>query len=269
MERFPQNLTIPVRHCGPPTSGNGGWSAGALASLLTPGRPDHDTGNRAVSWPSIEVTLRQPPPLDAPMTVALDDSGNTVASFGGAVVLSARIVPDVDPAPVDAVPVEVARAAEAAYPGLVNHPFPTCFACGTDRAAGDGLRIFPGSVEPVGGRNRVAATWTPDPSVQEESGDDTDEHERASLANTWAALDCIGAWSADMGERLMVLGRMTAAVDTLPVIGEEHVVTGLHHGTEGRKSFTSTTIHDHDGRIVARADQVWIAIDPAALQTSA
>ena len=48
------------------------------------------------------------------------------------------------------------------YPGLGNHPFPTCFACGPDRAEGDGLRIFPG---PVGGasgdRGYVASLWVP------------------------------------------------------------------------------------------------------------
>jgi hypothetical protein len=258
MEHFPHDLTIPARHSGPPNSGNGGWSAGALAGLV-----DHDCPeNRADTWPPIEVTLRQPPPLDAPMNVSVDTDGATVASFGGAVVMSARLVPDADPVPVERVPADVARAAEATYPGLTHHPFPTCFACGTGREPGDGLRIFPGVVEPFEGHARVAATWTPHPSVREDWHEYVDDHGRASLATTWAALDCTGAWAADIGERMMVLGRITTAVDALPAIGEQHVVVGAHLRTEGRKSFTATTLYDADDRIVARAEHVWVAIDP-------
>jgi acyl-CoA thioesterase FadM len=56
---------------------------------------------------------------------------------------------------------------------------------------------------------------------------------------------------------------MTARVDTLPVIGEEHVVLGLACGREGRKTFTASTLYDDDGRVVATAEHVWIAVDPA------
>jgi hypothetical protein len=61
----------------------------------------------------------------------------------------------------------------------------------------------------------------------------------------------------------MVLGRMTARVDDLPVIGEPHVVVGEGRGQEGRKTFTASTLHDADGRIVGRAEHVWVAVDPA------
>ena len=62
----------------------------------------------------------------------------------------------------------------------------------------------------------------------------------------------------------MVLAGMTAHVDTLPVIGEEHVLVGLACGREGRKTFTASTLYDADGRVVARAEHVWVAIDPTA-----
>ena len=82
-----------------------------------------------------------------------------MASYDGAEV--ARAMPaDHDLVPVAPVDAATARAAEAAYPGLTAHPFPTCFACGTGREPGDGLRIFPG---PGGATGRVAATWTPRP----------------------------------------------------------------------------------------------------------
>jgi len=62
----------------------------------------------------------------------------------------------------------------------------------------------------------------------------------------------------------MVLAGMTARVDTLPVIGEEHVVVGQDRGREGRKTFTAATLYDRDGRVVASAEHVWVAVDPAA-----
>lgn len=263
MEQFPaHDLTVPARHCGPPTSGNGGWTAGALAALIDHNCPE----DRAKSWPTIEVTLRQPPPLDAPMTITTDGD-LTTASFGGAEIASARVARDVDPADVPAVPVEEARAAMARYPGHTFHPFPTCYVCGTDRAEGDGQRIFPGQVEDADEMARAASVWVPQPSMAEDWHQYVDEHGRASLADTWAALDCVGGWAGDMTERLMVLGRMTAAVDTLPVLGEEHVVVGQKRGAEGRKTFTAGTLYDSDGRVVARAEHVWIAIDPDTFGT--
>ena len=81
---------------------------------------------------------------------------------------------------------------------------------------------------------------------------------------TWAALDCVGGWAGDLEERLMVLGGMTARVDSLPVVGDEHVVVGQARGQDGRKTFTASTLYDPDGRIVAVAEHVWIAVDPAA-----
>ena len=261
IEHFPTTeLTVPSRFCGPKDSGNGGWTAGSLAALV-PGREGED---RCRSWPPIEVTLRKPPPLDVPLAVRHLDAEQppvTVLAEGDDRVAEARVVQG-EVMPVEAVPVEEARAAMATYPGLRTHPFPTCFACGTGRAEGDGLRIFPGLVSPAAdGGQRVASVWTPAPSVGEDFHEYVDEVPRASLPVTWAALDCTGGWAADLEERMMVLGRMTAEIDALPAIGEEHVVVGQLLGAEGRKSFTASTLYDADGRIVGRARHVWIAVD--------
>ena len=72
------------------------------------------------------------------------------------------VVPPVD--------LETAVAAAARYPGLVEHPFPSCYVCGPQRA--DGLRIFPGRL-PDG---RTAAPFRAPAQV--------------SAATVWAALDC-------------------------------------------------------------------------------
>lgn len=242
-------LFVPARYCGPAKSGNGGYVAGALARELG------DTGDRAVA-----VTLRQPPPLDATMRVSAV-AGGIELTFGGAVVASAAVT-DRSFDPVEAVSWEEAVLASEAYPGRSSHPFPTCFSCGTRRP--DGLRIFPGEVPSTREeRTRVAAPWTPDDSLATQEQGYDDPAPRASLAATWSALDCIGGWAGDMTERLMVLGRMTAIVDDLPVVGEQHVLTGEHRGSEGRKTFTASTLHDADGRIVGRAEHVWLAVDPA------
>jgi hypothetical protein len=244
-------LVVPRRFRGPSASGNGGWSAGALAHVLDPAHGS-----------AVTVTLRQPPPLETPMDVSADGAG-VVATRDGAVVLQAQSAAT-EPGRVDPVPADEARAAEAAYPGLVGHPFPECFACGTGREPGDGLRIFPGRVSDQGDLVRAAATWTPDESLHEDWHEYAGAERRASLPVTWGALDCVGAWAADMAERMMVLGRMTARIASLPVVGEEHVVVGLARGTDGRKRHTSATIYDSRGDLVGVAEHIWIQVDPAA-----
>lgn len=241
------DLLIPARFNGPARSANGGFAAGSLAERV-PGS-DHGT---------VEVTLRQPPPLESVLAVSRQD-GATVLSFGGSVLASARLVDD-DLEPVDGVSADVAVQAMQGYPGRSHHPFSTCFGCGPDRAEGDGLRIFPG---PVGqDRGYVASLWVPS-EAHAESGDLVDGVDRCGRATTWAALDCIGGWSEDVEGRPCVLGRMTARVDALPVVGEPHVVVGRHLGTDGRKSFTASTLYDADDRVVGCARHTWIQVDPA------
>ena len=228
-------LVVPARFNGPAGSGNGGWSAGALAAYV-----DADGG-------AVEVTLRQPPPLDTPMEVVEDDGVMTAMHEGAPALVARRAA--LAPEGVPAVSMALAREAATRYPGLEQHPFPTCFSCGTAREPGDGLRIFPGRVDDLDGRPRVAAPWV--------AGE-------ADLRVVWAALDCAGAWAADMEDRMMVLGRMTAEVLGTPVAGEEHVVVGLARGSEGRKHRTATTVVDPRGAVLGRAEQVWIEVSPDA-----
>jgi len=219
-------------------SGNGGWTAGALAALT---ELDPVAG--------VAVSLLAPPPLDVPMGVETVD-GTAELSIDGTPVARATATAETPELAIEPVSIAEARAAKESYAGFRMHPFPTCFVCGPDRA--DGLRIFPGPVAEQSGLARVAGTWTPDETVADDP-----------VAATWAALDCIGGWAGGLEERMMVLARMTAWVDVLPETGTEHVVLGLGRGTEGRKTRTAAELLDPDGRVVGRAEHLWIAVDPA------
>jgi hypothetical protein len=258
------DLTIAARFCGPAGSGNGGYTAGSLAGLVPAG----------TDRPVIEVTLRHPPPLDVAMKVEhvrADDPSNvsghasTVLLMGGAKIGEARVC-EADLEPVEEVSTEEAEAAMTRFPGFVSHPFPSCFSCGPDRSKGDGLRIFPGPVRGDRVAPVVASTWVPHRSLAESSDLVDDGPPQVGLGTAWAALDCVGGWAGDIGERKMVLGRMTAQIDALPLVGEPHVVLGIPLGSEGRKTFTSSTLYDSDRRIVGRARHTWIAIDPSSFR---
>jgi hypothetical protein len=231
------SLTVPRRFNGPPRSGNGGWVSGALAARL----PGQGVG-RAVT-----VTLRMPPPLEVPLPVTPTANG-AVLSHDGRTVAEASNA-EHDPVPVAPVPVAEATLAEASYAGHRSHPFPGCFVCGTDRRPGDGLRIFAGPVGPASPEsgNRVAAGWTP---------------YEASVAVTWAALDCPGGWSSDLEGRPSVLGRITVLVHDLPRTSERYVVVGEERRIDGRKTLTAATLYGPRDEVVATAEHVWIAIDP-------
>ena len=252
--RQPSILIVPPRFRGPTSSGNGGWTSGALAAFL-PGAP------------AVTVRLFAPPPLDTPMIVevgvAEDGSGRrvAVARAGGHVVLQASETAD-DLAALDAVDLDVAREAETRYGGLTDHPFPECFACGTGRERGDGLALRPGVVAQgedglAGGM--VATTWVPTAAQAGADGVVT-----APVA--WAALDCPGGWSVNLAGRPMVLGTMTTALGRLPRVGEGCVVVGRCERTEGRKASTVSTLRGDGGEVLGRARAVWIAVDTAAVQ---
>ena len=252
-------LGVPHRFRGPARSGNGGWTAGALAERLGPAAV---TGGGCAA---VEVTLRRPPPLDTELAVVVEDHhGDRVtraALRNGDATVAEAVCTDRPLTPLDIVAPAVAEAVMTDYPGHRSHPFPECFACGPARAPGDGLRIFPGPVP--GPAATVASLWVPHASLAE-SGDVVDAGvERVGVATAWAALDCVGGWSEDLEGRPCVLGRMTARVDALPVVGEQHVVVGHRVGVDGRKTFTASTLYDSDGRVVATAEHVWVAVDPA------
>jgi hypothetical protein len=231
-------LVIPARLNGPPTTANGGVSAGLLAAHLPSGA-------------TVEVTLRRPPRLDTPMRVDVDRAAAQL--FDGAdLVAEAQVVDDaVVGAAVPAVDVDAARLAATGFDGHTDHPFPTCFVCGTSRPARDGLEVFAGPVD--GDRHLVAAPLAMKPIHRP-------PFVPAGDVLGWAALDCPSGWACGLPGRPAVLGRLTARISQVSRPGEICVVVGQLDRWEGRKAFSRSTLYGPDGTEYARAGSLWIEI---------
>lgn len=220
---------IERRFRGPAGSANGGYTCGLVADLAGGG--------------ALEVTLRLPPPLETPLTVARDGDEVRVLADESVVAEARPARPDVDrPAPPPPF-AEAARLAAAVGRDL-DHPFPGCFVCGPARAAGDGLRLRPVAL----GDGRVAAPWRVEEGL-------------AAPRFVWAALDCPGGWAVtpDLSRGVSVLGRLTARVDDVPREGDECVVVGWPLGADGRKLYAGTALFRGD-ELLAVARAVWFEV---------
>lgn len=238
-------ITIDERFCGPPRSGNGGYVCGRVAEGI-----DGPVAVRLKAPPPIGRRLRLERGRDAARLIdpeTLDAEG---------VVAEARreafeLAPPPPPSLADA------RAAEARFLGLVEHNFPTCFVCGPARRAGDGLRIFPGRLDPdsPASESILAATWTPDRSLADERGQVRSEF-------VWAALDCPGAFTRYplASGVALVLGEM--AVERYDRLAPETtcIVTAWSLGDAGRRRSAATALHRSDGSLVAKARAIWIEV---------
>lgn len=236
-------LVIPSRFCGPPESGNGGYVCGRIAAYL--------------DGPA-EITLRLLPPLATPMAVERDGAGSVRVLLGHTLVAEGtRLAGSLAIEPPGPVSVPEARAAGMscrlrAHPE--EHPFPTCFVCGPERAPGDGLQILVG---PIVGRNLSADLWFPDVALAGSDG-----YVRPEFL--WAALDCsggIGAFgNATPTGPPFVLGRLSARQIAPVVTGEPHIVVGWRVAAEGRKLTAGSALFTAAGRPVGIARATWIRL---------
>ena len=214
-------MRVPARYSGPVGFANGGWLGGMLAECAGHG--------------TTRVTLRRPIPVECDLAFdgsrLFDDGGTLVEVEAGEFALE----------PPAAASLEEAVDAEGRSLVRASGDYGLCFVCGSERA--DGLRIRPGALAERPGE--VACT------VRHGEGD--------RVAATWAALDCPGVWTVDAALETMLLGRMTATVVEAMEPGEQYVAVGRLDGREGRKMHTSTALYRGD-RLIARAEQVWIAL---------
>jgi hypothetical protein len=227
-----KTLTVARRFCGPPTSSNGGYFAGLVASLAS------DT---------LAVRLLKPPPLDTELAVTESADGALEVRNGNELIGEARpaaLQLELKSPPTYFEAVESSRR----YAGFGNHRFPTCFVCGTQRPRGDGLRIFAGSVP---AREIVAAPWVPDASLEGSDGKVRPEFMSA-------ALDCPGFYAVSPDDRMMLLAEFTVHIDRLVHVGESCTIIGWQIGASGRKHEAGTAIFDEDGELCGRARALWI-----------
>jgi hypothetical protein len=147
-------------------------------------------------------------------------------------------------------PVAAAEEASNGYPGHRRHLSAGCFACGTARPRGDGLRIFPGLLP---GEKTVGAPWVP-----ETAG--ADEHGIVCPEIVWAALDCPQIWTLiltappDSTDRI-VTGAMEAERFGSVQAGEHYAIVGWPLGGEGRRFFAAAALFSSDGEILAVSRQ--------------
>lgn len=233
-----QTIRIARRFCGPPDSGNGGYSAGMIANLL-PG--------------ACECTLRKPIPLERDLQVETSEGSGRL--LDGEELIIEAVKASLEVAADGAV--DLKRAADAATqsPAFDNHPFPTCFTCGPHRREGDGLRIFPGRLPSGEAENGIfAAPWIPDPSLT--LGGVTVRPEFV-----WAAMDCPTGFAAGFPWRgTLVTGRL-AVEQVSPVYPlRPYVITSWPLGMEGRKFFAAAVLSSDKGELCARAKATWIKL---------
>jgi len=232
------SVVIAQRFHGPPDSGNGGYSCGTVARFIEG---------------SALVRLRIPPPLDAPMAVHKRESDVELFHGDELVATGRPAMVDIDvPEPPD---FAAAEAASRRYRGFDSHFYPGCFVCGPERVHGDGLRVFAGPVGPgEGPESMVAATWIPDDSLVDSSGNIATEF-------IWAVLDCPGAYAFPEPETgAILLGELAVAIHGPVVPGEKCVVIGWEISNDERRHFTGTALFGESGSCRAVGYATWFEV---------
>ncbi len=229
----PVEFVIAHRYRGPALSGNGGYVCGVVAGAL--------------AGPA-EVTLHAPPPLETPLQLLATDSTAQLLHDEVIIATARSCVVEVEPR--SPVSLREAEAASVDYDGFRSHRYPECFVCGTHRARGDGLRIYPG---PTGQSESVASVWIPDSR-------DADADGRAREEFVWAALDCPGYYGLRIPDLPALLGRMAAHILQRPAAGDPCVVMGWKLGQDGRKHFAASALYSAAGNLLGIATATWIEL---------
>jgi hypothetical protein len=231
MLTFHQETTVvESRFCGLPDIAHGGYVAGVMATAL--------------GAAEAEIRLRRP--VRPGRALGLVHAGDeAVELWDGDTLLARAARTDLSldvPAPVA---LGHAEAASKGFLGRHRHLFPGCFVCGTERAAGDGLRIFPG---PVAGRRLVAAPWVP-------PGQGFVPNELV-----WAAFDCAQLWSLvahappNTTDRV-VTAALATRIEHPAVAGEPHVVVAWPIGRDDRAWVAGAALFGPGGELRAAGRQ--------------
>jgi len=223
-------VVLERRYNGPPETANGGYACGVVASHVD--GPAH-------------VSLRRPVPLGTPLELKRHDDGHVTLHDGEMLIAEAdpalpldELVPPYRPS------VEEAREAAARRPAAWPAAFDRCWVC-SPREDGLGVLFGPLRSRPdmTGAVLHAGAGGALAPEV------------------VWAALDCPSytpsLWESDIPS---LLASMRAELLEPVPSGEPVAVVGWTLGSEGRKHRSATAILARDGRVLARAEALWIRL---------
>ncbi len=241
-------MRIDSRFCGPPNSGNGGYTAGRVASLIR-GPAEVDSASSASAR---DRTGSRGPGRGA---VLRGSDGNVIAEG-----VPHELELDV---PV-AVSWEQAQHATSHYIGFRDHPLSRLLRVRSSPRCGARTRSrsFPGAMRDSAGRSVVAAPFRPPAELADEAGLLEPEF-------VWAALDCPSwfghaAFAANVPK--ILLGRLAVRITRRPragVDGERCVVMGWGLGQQGRRITCGSALYDEQGECLARGKAVWIELKSA------
>ncbi|MGS2805066.1 PaaI family thioesterase [Nocardia sp. MW-W600-9] len=232
-----ETVTIPAHVHGYPRVAFGGYVAGMLAR-----RSGADT---------VRVDFRRAVPIETPIALPTAEPGHaTLTDADGAVLAQASpAVLDIT-APPGPSWSAAKRAADAAL-ASPHRPVTDCFGCGVECSPGHGLRLFPW---PVPDRPMVAAAWTPDLSLADDTGGLPPEI-------IWSALDCpggIAAWTFQGMARGAVTAALTATRFRPVPAGAEYIAHAWAVRGEGRKHTVGVALSTRDGDLCALAEALWV-----------
>lgn len=240
-----QTLVVKGQYNGPPNSGNGGYSCGLFARC----HPSY--GAKA-----LQVTLRNPVPLDQNLQVQPVASALEVRKGDTLIGVVSETSIDIEPLPAPGL--SQAKAAEERFIGFTEHPFPTCFVCGPERTAGDGLRLFTGQVHDNNGTatNTVAASWIPYPALADAQGCLKPEF-------IWAALDCPTYFGAFIGKphTPAVLGKQAVFIFRDRLYADvPYILQSWPLSQDGRKHLSAGALYTAGGECVAICRATWVTL---------
>lgn len=229
-----KTVYIDERFRGPPRSGNGGYVTGLVARLAG--------GHRA-------VYLRAPAPLDVPLR--FESSSDSARLTHDGKVIAEAVKSDSSALPEVPAPPSLEQARAAGRHAACSHP--TCYCCGDKVAPTEGLHVQTGQVSelPPG---FVAGVWKVDAAAIGGDGCLQAEH-------IWSAIDCPGsyAWLAKDGINGGLTAMMQAEVLESPRVGDECIILAwpLDQLSDRRRT-SGVALFDRDGRLLARAIQLWV-----------
>ena len=220
-------VVLDRRFNGPPATANGGYACGIVA--------------RHVDGPA-HVSLRRPVPLGVPLELERHDDGHVTLRDGELLIAEADPALPLDLEPPYRPTVEEARAAAAQRPGDWPATFDSCYVCAPARRDGLGVVFGPLAAHP-GATAAVLDAGEIGPEI------------------VWAALDC-PSYTPPLWDHALpsLLASMHAELLEPVPAGEPVAVVGWTLGSEGRKHRSATAILGADGRVLARAEALWIRV---------